>query len=432
MPYIAFNNNGYDYCADDNAVLFSETHAHNALFDYVTTDLSCLPELFDQYVAEIIDTNTLELKKSHAHSHAHEEIKNKLEQSHPYFKYEYKKIMTNEIGNYFNALLVYLSVNKNGIPIERTLEKEWYIDKITRLIPYSLLPDGTNHIDFYHKYQKQVGPHVDSEIDFLIPNVPRNEPHGFLDEIHTQKAIYGMLYFILDINAQGINELTSSQRIWLYRNIYYTTYVHPIGHVTKRLLFQSPKRLHANEDKSHESAHNLNIENVFKPLHGIASLNAGFNSIPENMVDQFNLAIEYAKDFTMPIVNDEYLIDNLGQILYLEIMSMIQSGTMIRKCRNCGKYFVVNNRKIAYCNRNYADGKTCSAVGSIKTFQKKLEKEKELELYNRAYKTHYARRKKGTMTQDEFEVWCTHAKEKLEEVRTGKLDISIYQEWLKK
>lgn len=59
---------------------------------------------------------------------------------------------------------------------------------------------------------------------------------------------------------------------------------------------------------------------------------------------------------------EKYEIDTLKQLLYLEIISMIQKGTIIWKCRNCNRYFVVSNRKVAYCDRMDNTGKFCSSI----------------------------------------------------------------------
>ena len=111
---------------------------------------------------------------------------------------------------------------------------------------------------------------------------------------------------------------------------------------------------------------------------------------------------------------------------------MLQDRVMVRKCRHCGKYFVVANRRIAYCDRVDEAGVRCSAVGSQQSFQKKMESDEALLIYNRAYKTHHARVRKGTMSKEDFELWYSEAKERMERARAGELDIAQFQEWLKK
>ena len=110
---------------------------------------------------------------------------------------------------------------------------------------------------------------------------------------------------------------------------------------------------------------------------------------------------------------------------------MVRSGSNIRRCKNCGMYFAVVNRKVAYCDRN-TGGEACSAIGRKSSFQKKMDGEYPLKVYNRAYKTHHARVRNGIMGQADFLKWCDEAKEKLGKVRSGELDPVAFEEWLKK
>ena len=174
-----------------------------------------------------------------------------------------------------------------------------------------------------------------------------------------------------------------------------------------------------------------NLNEIFSELHSIDSRNIETNGVSEEVKGYFDLAINAAKKIETTQIYEEYEVSNLTQLLYVEIMSMIRAETMIRKCRNCGKYFVVSNRKTAYCDRIDKSGERCSAIGPSRNFQKKMGEEDALKIYTRSYKTHFARVKKGTMEKSAFAEWCKDAKEKLEQVRAGQLDIAAFQEWLK-
>ncbi|MGO4928349.1 DUF6076 domain-containing protein [Fundicoccus sp. Sow4_F4] len=53
--------------------------------------------------------------------------------------------------------------------------------------------------------------------------------------------------------------------------------------------------------------------------------------------------------------------------------------TLVKKCRNCGRYFVVKNLNVEYCSRlidpdeESLDNRTCSDVGPKRSYMKKLE-----------------------------------------------------------
>ena len=131
-------------------------------------------------------------------------------------------------------------------------------------------------------------------------------------------------------------------------------------------------------------------------------------------------------------VNDVTASLVVAQLLFLEILSMIDSNTSIKKCKNCGMYFIVKNLNMEYCDRIAAgEEKPCSTIGSKRTFEKKLQTDIPLKIYNRSYKTHYARVKNGIMTQSDFMTWCAEAKENLKKARNGELSVGDFDQWLK-
>lgn len=425
MAYVRFDDNGYRYYDDSNSLLFSSDNSHNFLFDFVDKDLSCLPELFEQYVSKRIDPETFDIKKNSNTYDDYNRIKDILKSAHPFYEHEYIRIIIDTIGNYFNNLLIY----KHKIEIE---SDKWYIDRITLLIPPELLKkEDTSPNIFLNKYKELVDdqihylPHISTDNtikvtatkmeESLIIDAPQQKPVMFADESNTPTAVSNMLYFLLDIAAQGIEELTATQRIWLYENIFCGTL--PKTRIKKRLLSKSPSQ---------------EIKKTFDPLINLSGLDIGHDGIPTDQMDNFYSAVEQAKKVKKVKVYEEYDITSLHELLYLEVMNMVQSGTMIRKCKNCGRYFVVNNRKIAYCDRSTESGLPCSAVGSKNSFQKKMEEDEALKIYNRSYKTHFARVKSTKMSEKEFENWYKEAKAKLEKVRAGELSISDFQVWAKK
>lgn len=239
----------------------------------------------------------------------------------------------------------------------------------------------------------------------LVPNVPKKKPNIFIDEIMTQKEMIRILYYILDISNKDIGKMKIPQRIWLYGNKFGN--VDAELSVTQRLFFKPPIRF------AIKSAH-------------------GESDIPIDVTNNFESAIEYAKKIKDSKIYEEYEINNLRELLYLEILDMAKSGTMIRKCRHCDKYFVVPNHKTFYCDRMTESGKPCSVIGPKKSYRRKMGKEPALEIYNRAYNTHFKRCQNEKMSADDFSKWTAEAKDNLEKVRNGELDITSFQKWLKK
>lgn len=434
MAFVDFSGSGYEYMDSGYNVLFFEDNTHSLLFEYAAKDLSSLPRLFAEYMDARLDA-TLAPIGDRQNGTTVGQIIEVLKSAHKYYVHEYRRTILNEIGNYFNELLLFLCYKSRTLDSSLPQNKEWYSERIEWLM-YPLLEIGDTYpVDFYNKYADKVGTNfhipADSEEDFetFVYGVPREYPSGFRNEIRIQKTVCDMLYFILDIKAQDIASLTKPQRMWLFANLF------PDGasevDIVRKLSFCSKPRFRRGNDRSQDIEGSQILRDIFDQLHSIDS-----RSIAEmngEMQSCFTLAIKTAEDIQTSPIYEEYEIDSLEQLLYLEVISMIQDGIMIRRCKNCGKYFIAANRKITYCNRMDKDtGKCCSDIGSQVTYKNKLKEDNVLKIYNRAYKTHFARFKNDIITREQLDDWRIKAKEKLEQARAGVLDASEFEKWLKK
>lgn len=157
-------------------------------------------------------------------------------------------------------------------------------------------------------------------------------------------------------------------------------------------------------------------------------------NVPEDrQLTNYNV-VEHEGKYTIQKSED---IFRIGTFLYMEFFEMLQFGNYIKKCKNCGKYFLVTSgHDVEYCD-NTLEGETrpCSEIGAVRSYVQKVKGDPLLALYNRAYKTHYARRKKTTgakkMTADEFMNWCNDAKSKLGDAQSGKISLVDFSQWLK-
>ncbi len=430
-----FDDNGYKYFNEGKYVLFSADNTHNYLFDYVTKDLSSLPSLLEQYFFQKMDTTTLKIKENSSNNENINKMIELLKSIHPYYEYEYKKVLIKAIGVCFNNFLVYSILETNKAASECVEKNELYIEKFIKLIPdilipYNIFPNELSPVDFYHKFLVRINgqnyPAHQIEETFVFGK-PQKNITCFHEEIKTQKNIFDMLYFLLDIAVPELQNLSTSQRIWLYSNIFIDSELE----VMHQFSFCKPALIDNPSDYQQKINDKHKFDEIFEPLYVLRKSNSDYDRMPDHLITNLHLAINLAKEISSANIYEEYEINNLQQLLYLETMYMIQAGTMIRKCRNCGKYFVVKNRKVAYCDRINNSGICCSAVGSKQTFQRKLESEEELKMYNRAYKTHHARLRNKKMSQSEFEIWTREAKENLKKVRMGKLELAAFKEWLK-
>lgn len=133
----------------------------------------------------------------------------------------------------------------------------------------------------------------------------------------------------------------------------------------------------------------------------------------------------------------DYLITDFEDCLYLEMREILMRRLKIKRCKNCGRYFIPKKGNVDYCHRRFTgDGKTCAQVGYAQTFAKSVKSDELLQAYTRAYKAHYARmskprKKAANITREDFEAWYAQAKQKLEQARSGELDAETFIQWLK-
>lgn len=130
-----------------------------------------------------------------------------------------------------------------------------------------------------------------------------------------------------------------------------------------------------------------------------------------------------------------YTFDSLGAFLYFDFFRGLSQSYIPKRCDNCGMFFLLEAGKYSsYCERPLEDDpeKTCRDVGARKKYGDKCKTDPVWLVYNRAYKTHYARYRKKKMTIAEFEQWSRQAIEWRNQAETGALEQAEYERLLKK
>ena len=112
---------------------------------------------------------------------------------------------------------------------------------------------------------------------------------------------------------------------------------------------------------------------------------------------------------------------------------MLTSNIKIRKCKNCGEYFVPLNRSDElYCCRMQKNGKRCRELD----YSDKIDTDVLLSIYRTAYKTHNARKqrskKSDIQSEQKFREWVVFAKQLLSHAQSGELSVEEYSELIRK
>lgn len=84
----------------------------------------------------------------------------------------------------------------------------------------------------------------------------------------------------------------------------------------------------------------------------------------------------------------EYEVHDIHSLLLFEIAKLTNNNVKIKRCANCGKYFIPTNRSDEiYCDNIFRSGKTCKQIG----YEEKEKKDPFKSLYTKARKTQHAR-----------------------------------------
>ncbi|MBQ9826438.1 MAG: hypothetical protein IJM61_04590 [Firmicutes bacterium] len=128
----------------------------------------------------------------------------------------------------------------------------------------------------------------------------------------------------------------------------------------------------------------------------------------------------------------DYEVRTVADMLELELSKMIEENIHFRKCKRCGRYFIVKgNYNTNYCNR-IADGETrsCQELAAMETYKKKVADVPAMAIYQRYYKRYKARERVNQIKKDDFNKWKYKAMDKREDCINGKITPEQFEEWL--
>ncbi|MDR1558450.1 MAG: DUF6076 domain-containing protein [Clostridiales bacterium] len=127
-----------------------------------------------------------------------------------------------------------------------------------------------------------------------------------------------------------------------------------------------------------------------------------------------------------------YEIDSIKDLLRFEFIKMIEHDIFIKKCKNCGHFFIPKRRADAeYCERPYGDTqRKCSEIGATLRYERKVAGNPILEAHKKAYRRFNSRTRAKKMTQSEFLAWSEEARQKRDACLAGELPFEEFSAWL--
>ncbi|MBO6244234.1 MAG: hypothetical protein J6O41_06710, partial [Clostridia bacterium] len=134
-------------------------------------------------------------------------------------------------------------------------------------------------------------------------------------------------------------------------------------------------------------------------------------------------------------INSSYFIEctDIIQTLLIELLEIAKLNIEIKKCRNCGKFFVPDNRSDEiYCSNIYENGKTCKEIGHFKVQQKLIQENDDLRIYRNVYQKLLLRTRRNpsnTKYAREFEIFKDDNNKWKENISKGVSTEKEYIEW---
>ncbi len=131
-------------------------------------------------------------------------------------------------------------------------------------------------------------------------------------------------------------------------------------------------------------------------------------------------------------VSVSYQVSSIRDMLELEFTKMLEQDIRFRKCKRCGKYFIMKgNYDTNYCDR-IAKGETknCQDIMAMEKYKQKTADNPAINIYNKYYKRYSARVKVHTILEDDFKKWKYQAITKRDECMDCKITEDEFIKWM--
>ena len=220
-----------------------------------------------------------------------------------------------------------------------------------------------------------------------------------------------------------------------YKNAFIAdiTYIYNLNELEELNNLTPLHRLHILRDSKKESE----VRKLYDSNNLKLTLN-NFGNFTEFSLTKEDDAQEIAKNVNTDYLNTYCFESNdIIQTFIIELFEMAEiESTAIKKCKNCSKFFVPDNRvDELYCNSIYENNKTCKEVGPFRTKQKLMQENDDLRIYRNVYQKLLLRTRRNPTNEqyenefNEFKKENIKLKEKIEK---GKITQAEYMKWLKK
>ncbi|NBK22743.1 MAG: hypothetical protein EOM68_12025 [Spirochaetia bacterium] len=422
MLLIRPQQTGYWACTPYRDVVL-QSGDHQALFDFIEADLAPFQQAFTSFFESRIDKATAACIGAGIQSVLAGELRDRAGEVHPLLGNDsYLDSLSTMLIDYLNALLIHRGIE---------LTKEQYLKAAMHL------SDPIFHSGIARGRIKPRHELLEAQYRIYEKRDTKALIGGHVHLVRLQKQLRLWLYWILDASSARFSKLTINERCRLYRQVFNTSGISSDLIFTERFSWSRPRREILSTESyvqrpeeilewQGETGERKEYAKAFRELDGDAI------ELDGELDRYLKGAIEKTKQSDEVALFNEYEANDFAHLLALEVRLMAAESASVKRCRHCSRYFLAEKSTIEYCTR-IAPGESapCDVIGPKQSFSRLLEGDGALKAYNAAYKTFYARQRRGTMSEAEFSSWRDEAKRRLQEVREGKIALDAYTTWLK-
>lgn len=223
-----------------------------------------------------------------------------------------------------------------------------------------------------------------------------------------------------DYYPEALADRLPSERFYIYRSL---KGLSPFLERTEEVAF-------SNTMSGKEMPYGMDIEGLKErfsqssvPNDAHKELAEKFGTTPEKVVALINLP---------HFISRQYVFGSVAEILEMEFTKMLEHNVRFRKCKRCGKYFIMKgNYDTNYCDR-IAEGETrnCQDLAAQENYKKKMADNAAILLYQKYYKRYAARVRVRQIKEPDFKKWKYQAMTKRDECSDGKIALAEFEAWL--
>ena len=411
-----------------------------SLFTFADADIDKLTELMARYFRSRIDLEKLECLEPE--EDLLPEIHERFLSLHPFF----------HTADHASALPDMLAASMNQMLKDRDVSEEKYHTLLHHLTGPALNPcfSDTQYMTAYHdslifekrnyeEYQKK---------DMASIQHGWNK-RGITSLSSLQRYVQLYLYWVLDASAERFNDMDMDARLKLFSRVFGSVNqwqplaireVSCVGVPDKNTISDILRRgqwsILDNLDKSDAIA-----EATRKSVSDEVERKEYADAMKELTSDNLDLDAdmsrwlkkrisEIEKETSQPLFK-AYEISCFSDYILLQLRLMTEKAVVMKRCKNCGQYFITERPNIDYCQRILpGETQSCFVIGPKRVFNKNLAADIPRGLYSKAYKKYQARLRRGAITEESFNTWKESAKRYLDDVQRGVISLSEYTEWM--